>query len=111
MQTNVFIASKDNKIYPKTPHLRPIEWVFGHFYSNLFEPCFWLLIQFKTERIEKRLEVYNCLGNDENFTKQLDWMIHMDTQECLTKICYENCDRIQKYVPTFSFLFDQSLIC
>ena len=30
-------------------------------------------------------------------------MIHRDSQEGLTKICYENCDRIYKYGPSLIF--------
>ena len=34
---------------------------------------------------------------------QLGWMIHRDSQEGLTMFCYENCHRIQKYVPSIFF--------
>ena len=40
---------------------------------------------------------------------QLGWMIHRDSQKQLTKTCYENCDRIQKYKVPVPFFFDQSL--
>ena len=63
---------------------------FGSFYSNLFEQLSGFLSQFKIEQIEK----FNWLGNDENFTTQLDWMINRDTQEGLTKICYENLRKL-----------------
>ena len=68
---------------------------------------FWFSIQFKIEWIENGFEE---IGFEmENFVPQLNWMIHRDSQEGLTKISYENCDRIQKYGPSLGF-FSISLL-